>query len=436
MGFQSCDTMVALGGFTRSGHVIFAKNSDRPPNEAQPLALFEARDYPTGAQLDCTHCSIPQAEHTFRVLGSHPFWMWGFECGVNECGVAIGNEAVWAREPVENTNGLIGMDLVRLGLERGNTARSALDVITALLERFGQGGNAVREGVLHYHNAFLIADPTQAWVLETVNRRWAARRVKDIACLSNCYSIGTSWDIASADLQEYAYQNGWASPKIPFDFARAYGALSQESSDAGPRRARTRQLLERARGFLTAEDMKAILRDHFEDIPLLAPRWNAADGAAVSVCMHCRDAASCKTAAGCVVELSPEAAPQWQSCFSSPCVSVFIPYDLFAALPSRVSHAGASFSANSLWWKFERFASLAEKNYPLYSRWARDEWSALERIFAAQIAAGDPAGPCLEAAERTLEALCQKILADPTPPDHSQHLDCLRGLAGKAGILI
>jgi secernin len=33
------------------------------------------------------------------------------------------------------------MDLIRLGLERGGTAREALDVMTALPEQHGQGGS-------------------------------------------------------------------------------------------------------------------------------------------------------------------------------------------------------------------------------------------------------------------------------------------------------
>lgn len=45
MGIYSCDTMVALGNSTRSGHVIFAKNSDRPVTESQPLITFAAADH-------------------------------------------------------------------------------------------------------------------------------------------------------------------------------------------------------------------------------------------------------------------------------------------------------------------------------------------------------------------------------------------------------
>jgi hypothetical protein len=36
---DSCDTIVALGDCTMSGNTLFAKNSDRPVHEAQPLEL-------------------------------------------------------------------------------------------------------------------------------------------------------------------------------------------------------------------------------------------------------------------------------------------------------------------------------------------------------------------------------------------------------------
>ena len=110
----SCDTMVALKNSTKSGNVIFAKNSDRPLGEAQPLRSYEAQNYPPNTTLECTYISIPQVSHTYKVMGSQPFWMWGFEHGINEYGVVIGNEAVWSKEKEEHENGLLGMDLLRL----------------------------------------------------------------------------------------------------------------------------------------------------------------------------------------------------------------------------------------------------------------------------------------------------------------------------------
>src|SRR5437016_3916116 len=50
---RSCDTMVALGPTTAGGHTLFAKNSDRPADECQPLVLQERRSHAPGAVAAC-----------------------------------------------------------------------------------------------------------------------------------------------------------------------------------------------------------------------------------------------------------------------------------------------------------------------------------------------------------------------------------------------
>lgn len=101
--------------------------------------------------------------------------------GSNEHGVCIGNEAVHSRLANECDDGkarLLGMDLVRLGLERGATARDALHVMTNLLESFGQGGACEEDGDWCYENGFLVCDATEAYILETAGRHyWAAEHV-------------------------------------------------------------------------------------------------------------------------------------------------------------------------------------------------------------------------------------------------------------------
>jgi len=65
--------------------------------------------------FQCTYIDIPQVEHTYAVILSKPAWMWGAEMGANECGVAIGNEAVWTRLTSHGglREKLLGMDYVR-----------------------------------------------------------------------------------------------------------------------------------------------------------------------------------------------------------------------------------------------------------------------------------------------------------------------------------
>ena len=101
-----CDTFVALPSVTSDGSVLFGKNSDREPNEAQALEYHPARTYPEGEALACTHKKIPQVRETNAVLLCRPFWMWGAEMGANEKGVVIGNEAVWTKMPVIKRAGL------------------------------------------------------------------------------------------------------------------------------------------------------------------------------------------------------------------------------------------------------------------------------------------------------------------------------------------
>src|SRR5699024_6114614 len=113
------------------------------------------------------------------VLISRPWWMWGAEMGTNEYGVTIGNQAVFTTSATRGAPGLLGMDLVRLGLERARTADEAIETIVSLLEAYGQNGSCSYEHrAFTYHNSFVIADSSHAVVLETAERQWASEYVR------------------------------------------------------------------------------------------------------------------------------------------------------------------------------------------------------------------------------------------------------------------
>jgi len=257
-----CDTFVALAPATVDGSVVFAKNSDRPAGEAQGIRRYPAATHPPGTTVRCTYIEVPQAPRTLSVILSQIDWMWGAEMGANEAGVVIGNEAVWTHEPL-GPPALLGMDLLRLGLERGESARDALGVITTLLEAFGQGGAcAENDPGFAYHNSFLIADWQEAWVLETAGAWWAAERITvGTRNISNGLTIRERIDSAAEGLQAYAAERGrWRNDR-PFDFAAAFSATS---ADPGPysRQALGTQLLEAQAGRIGPETMAAILSDH------------------------------------------------------------------------------------------------------------------------------------------------------------------------------
>lgn len=117
--------------------------------------------------------------------------------GWNEYGLNIGNEALFTKGKYEKAGGLLGMDMLRLALERCKTAREALQFLISLLEAYGQGGNCAFDKNFYYDNAFLIADGKDAFVLETAGKAWAYKRAGKTETISNCFSLRENYDTAS-----------------------------------------------------------------------------------------------------------------------------------------------------------------------------------------------------------------------------------------------
>ncbi len=230
---------------------------------------------------------------------SCPTWLWGAEHGVNEHGVAIGNERVsTTHDAAAAPPALIGMDLVRLGLERARSAAEAVDVMTGLLETCGQGGIADAAHQEAYDSSFLIADPSQAFVLETAGADYAVAPFPAGAAISNRITLGTGWTRASAGL-------------TPGDDFGRFRDPKEDTASADVRLAASRRFLaSTASGGLTPAATAAHLRDHGTGPwgapgtagPVhLPPERVGADRSGVSVCMHVRGLSV--TAASMIAEL-------------------------------------------------------------------------------------------------------------------------------------
>lgn len=181
-----CDTLCVPASSGATDFTRFAKNSDRSPNEPHLVLRVPGSRHAPGSTVQCTYITIPQVERTFETILCKPSWMWGAEMGVNEAGVAIGNEAVFTKSKTKRAPpALIGMDLLRLALERAETAKAAVEVIVALLEAHGQGGNCGFDHDFRYDNSFLAADPYDAYILETSGKRWAVKKADGSCAISN-----------------------------------------------------------------------------------------------------------------------------------------------------------------------------------------------------------------------------------------------------------
>lgn len=359
-----CDTCVVLSGATRDGEAFFAKNSDREPNEAQYLTIIPAQDYKAGEKLRCTYIEIPQVSHTYQVLLSQPYWMWGAEMGANEHGVVIGNEAIFTKVPAKKEPGLIGMDYLRLALERSGTALEALKTITALLEQYGQSGNCSAEHGLYYHNSFLIMDGKEAYVLETIEKMWIARQVRDFYAISNAPSITTEWDMISDGLIAYACERKWCQDARHFNFAQAFSDFFFTKFSQGcERRCHVMEQLETQQGKIDLPLLKQILRSH-----QLNPQQSYPDRSltAWNVCMHAAPGPirNSQSVASLITQYRKDETIHWVTGTSAPCLSVFKPVWLPAGLPDIGPEPSNIYDENGLWWQHECIHRTILKDFP------------------------------------------------------------------------
>jgi secernin len=322
-----CDT---LCGPVANG-MVFAKNSDRPVGEVQLVMPFGRR--PTaGCTLRTQYLSIGDTG-AHAVFLSCPTWLWGAEHGVNEFGVAIGNERVsTVHEHATGRVGLIGQDLVRLVLERARTAQNALEILIELLGTYGQGGIADEAHNEAYDSSFLIADATEAFVLDTSGTEYAAAPVSRGTAISNRLTVGTQWTQASSVLE----------PGDDFDRFRD---LDAPTASADVRRGAGRAFLRAQReesGGLTPAAMAGHLRDHGHGPwgapgshgPAQPPPPGPADQGGASVCMH--EPQRSVTAASFIAvlprDLAQGAPLRTYVALGSPCASIYVP-----AFPSTLA---------------------------------------------------------------------------------------------------
>ena len=372
---RACDTWVALRDATRDHSIILAKNSDRPPMEAQPLVQVPHQRHAPGEKVKCTYIEIPQVAETYEHIGSKIWWAFGYEAGMNEQGVAIGNEAVWSKEPFQWGDGLLGMDLVRLGLERGKTAYEAMHVITGLLERYGQSGDCERPGEwgkANYHNSFLIADSQEAWVLETAGRYWVAKRLTSgVYSISNIYTIEKDWDEAHPKLVQHAIEMGWTRSAADFNFTRDYGDYWREGSKSPGgmqiRRNMTLSCLRTQFREITPSGMMKISRSHLEGT-VAEPRWGAAETFWASPCLHDNPSMGYHSAASMVAHLRAEGPAPLRQVYwaglSNPCSGLFRPFYLHGpAVPASYAKGDSTYSSDAPWWWANRVKLLCDLNY-------------------------------------------------------------------------
>jgi dipeptidase len=355
--------MVALGVSTKGGNTVFAKNSDRPHDEPQPLIQIEAADY-SGGFSGTQFVDVPQAAHTYRHVGSKPYWCAGYEHGYNEHQVVIGNEALPSLLLEASEPKLVGMEVLRLGLERSKSGEEAVDVITGLVSEFGQGKFSNSAGVRTYDNIFLIADPTSAYVVECVGHDWAVKQVENFTSISNIAQIGEDADRMSPGVKSQATKLGLFEMEFGDKFAFSSVFADSENSLSGlARQCRSDAMLGRDAGQLDVRSMIEVLTDHSDGENPDEDRVVDVAGN-LSICLHRTVGESTgASTASLVADLcaTDERLPIYWTGLYSPCMTVFLPNFIESELPCVLGIGSELESADSAWWDFYRLTQHGVK---------------------------------------------------------------------------
>ena len=362
--------MVALPPATRDGGVLFAKSADCEVNEANAIVRIPRQVHAPGEMVRISHLVIPQAPLTHEVLLTKAFWTYGCEVGVNEFGLCMGEEAVYTTEMREEKDGIIGPDLVRLGLERARTCREAIEVMTRLLDEFGQGGSAELKGNSHFDSSFLLSDASEAFILETAGRRWALRQVRDTASISNMLGIRRDWDRISG-----------SDAKGSVDWAASYGLPEVPPTLGAPDRCRvTGEALARARGGISARTIFDLMRHH-------GPGYHPATAPVHSgVCVHAGPQKNRWWQADGVMAADVKGTDilVWVTGTSGNCVSIFKPLFPGVDLPDFGPLPTERFDPSSLWWKHELLHRRAMADFSNLVPAIRADFDRLEDEFLAE----------------------------------------------------
>ena len=165
---------------------------------------------------------IPQVEKTFtRYDASYPF--------MNEKGVIIGETTIGGRRELYNEDGIFDiMELERLALERGSSAREVIRIMGEFAEKYGYGDSG---------ECLTVGDSKEVWQFEIfgagavdLGAVWAAKRIPpgEVGVSANVSRITTLTDdpnetMYSKNVYDVAEKNGWWKKGEAFLFNHAFG---------------------------------------------------------------------------------------------------------------------------------------------------------------------------------------------------------------------
>jgi len=154
---DACTNFLITKGATTDGSTLITYTADSHTLYGY-LAMLPAGEHIEGTLIDIYEADtnkylgkIRQVKRTYSVVGL-----------MNEFQVAIGETTFGGRQELVDPKGVVDYgSLMNLALQRGRTAREAIQVMTSLVAEYGYA--SVGE-------SFSISDPNEVWILEMISK--------------------------------------------------------------------------------------------------------------------------------------------------------------------------------------------------------------------------------------------------------------------------
>ena len=290
-----CTSVIVGEKATADGSFLLARSADSSALKAQHFVIHEAREWPEGSMYrtqdhkGATAFEWPQPAHSMRFT-TVPNWQTQLHgaVGFNEAGVGLtGTESIFARDdalaidPYNKASGITEDDIPDVLLSRCTTAREACALLGRIIEEAGCG-----EGF-----GIGFVDSKEVWYLETgTGHQWIAHRTPADKYMATGnqgrlreYDPEREDMMGSPTVMSWAKEHGFWNPEEgPFDFAAAYTRnderdrvyndprvwqiqkLFNPSLEQKPDEGRTYPVYLKPEKKLTVDDMKTMLRNHYE----------------------------------------------------------------------------------------------------------------------------------------------------------------------------
>lgn len=392
----ACTTVLVDPEATADGSFFVGRNADSDALKAQHMVIHPAKKnqkgmYRTQDYKGATNFEYPLPKNAMRYT-TVPNWKTQLHgaVGFNEAGVGMsGTESIFARDdalkldPYNEATGITEDDILDVILPRAKSAREGVQILGSIVETIGAG-----EG---FGVAFV--DEKEMWYLETgTGHQWIAQRIPADQYFASgnqgrlqAYDPKSPDFMASKNLVKWATDNGFYDPKKDgaFNFSKAY--TRDDSRDRvynDPRVWQIQKILtpslkqpvQEGRSFpvyakpekkVTLEDMKSILRNHYEAGELQShdPYSKGLRGDE-----EYRPISVFRTYESHVMQVRPwmprEIGSVIYVAMGMPNLSVYVPY--YHGLDAYPAHYGMGTNeadSQSMYWKYRKLQTLVMTDY-------------------------------------------------------------------------